>query len=130
MRVYLDNCSLNRPFDDQTQLIVHLETEAKLYIQDKIKKGEYEFIWSYVSDYENAANPSPERREAIGEWRNIALFVSFRKTTEYSTSPTNYRKLESNQKILFTLRLRLIRNAIILLPRIYVFSTKKSAASK
>ncbi len=27
MRVYLDNCCYNRPFDDQTQLRIRLETE-------------------------------------------------------------------------------------------------------
>lgn len=32
MRVYLDNCCYNRPFDDQNQLAVRLETEAKLAI--------------------------------------------------------------------------------------------------
>ena len=30
MRVYLDNCCYNRPFDDQNQLKVRLETIAKL----------------------------------------------------------------------------------------------------
>ncbi len=33
MRVYLDNCCYNRPFDDQAQPSVRLETEAKLLIQ-------------------------------------------------------------------------------------------------
>jgi len=33
MRIYLDNCSFNRPFDDQTQLRIRLETEAKQLIQ-------------------------------------------------------------------------------------------------
>ena len=33
MRVYLDNCCYNRPFDEQTQPSVRLETEAKLLIQ-------------------------------------------------------------------------------------------------
>lgn len=33
MRVYLDNCCFNRSFDEQTQLRVRLETEAKLRIQ-------------------------------------------------------------------------------------------------
>ncbi len=37
MRVYLDNCSYNRPYDDQTQIRIHLETEAKLHIQEMIK---------------------------------------------------------------------------------------------
>jgi hypothetical protein len=32
-KIYLDMCSYNRPFDDQEQMKVRLETEAKLYIQ-------------------------------------------------------------------------------------------------
>jgi len=35
--VYLDNCTFNRPFDDQTQLRISLETQAKLFIQTLIK---------------------------------------------------------------------------------------------
>jgi len=31
MKIYLDNCSYNRPFDDQSQMKIRLETEAKLY---------------------------------------------------------------------------------------------------
>ena len=33
MRVYVDNCCYNRPFDDQSQSKVLIETEAKLLIQ-------------------------------------------------------------------------------------------------
>ena len=40
MRVYLDNCCYNRPFDEQAQLSVHLETEAKLEIQRQMRSGE------------------------------------------------------------------------------------------
>ncbi len=29
MKVYLDNCCFNRPFDDQSQLKIRLESEAK-----------------------------------------------------------------------------------------------------
>lgn len=39
MRVYLDNCSFNRPFDEQKQIKIQLETEAKLDIQSDILKG-------------------------------------------------------------------------------------------
>ena len=39
MRVYLDNCCYNRPFDDQSQLKVRLETEAKLAIQAMMRIG-------------------------------------------------------------------------------------------
>ena len=32
VRIYIDTCCLNRPFDDQTQDRIHLETEAILII--------------------------------------------------------------------------------------------------
>jgi hypothetical protein len=32
-RLYLDNCSFNRPYDDQSLLKNHLESEAKNYTQ-------------------------------------------------------------------------------------------------
>lgn len=56
-RVYLDNCCYNRPFDDQGNLIVHLETQAKLAIQQMIKNNELELVWSDVLTYENNRNP-------------------------------------------------------------------------
>jgi len=34
----------NRPFDDQVQMHIRLESEAKLYIQDNIKTGDIELI--------------------------------------------------------------------------------------
>lgn len=72
MKLYLDNCCYNRPFDDQTQLKVHLEAQAKLYIQSKIKNGDYQLVWSYILDYENGKNPFIEKRTAIQPWKEIA----------------------------------------------------------
>ena len=43
MRVYLDNCCYNRPFDDQSQLKVRLETEAKLFVQQLMRTGTVEY---------------------------------------------------------------------------------------
>ena len=73
MRVYLDNCTFNRPFDDQTQIRIRLETEAKLYIQERIQDGTLELAWSYILDYENKANPFEERRNVIQNWKANAL---------------------------------------------------------
>lgn len=73
MRVYLDNCSFNRPFDDQSQLRIRLEAEAKLYVQQKIREGCLELVWSYILDYENQANPFDERREIIQAWKEHAV---------------------------------------------------------
>ena len=69
MRIYLDNCCFNRPFDDQDQIRIRLEAEAKLNIQERVQAGTIELAWSYILDYENQFNPFNERREAIGKWR-------------------------------------------------------------
>ena len=76
MRIYLDNCTLNRPFDEQTQIRIKLETEAKLFIQDKIKENKIEIVWSYILDAENDVNPFKERREQITKWRKYLLCLS------------------------------------------------------
>ena len=72
MLIYLDTCCFNRPFDDQSQLLIRLQTEAKLYVQDAIRQGTFSLAWSAVMDLENAANPDIERREAIATWRPLA----------------------------------------------------------
>lgn len=65
VRVYLDNCCFNRPYDDQSQFRIALETQCKLRIQDRIKSGELALVASYMLRYECAANPHIMRREAI-----------------------------------------------------------------
>ena len=72
MKVYLDNCCFNRPFDDQASLVIRLETEAKLYVQELIRQGEFKLCWSFVLDYENSANPFEEVRNRIAEWKSLA----------------------------------------------------------
>ena len=73
-RIYLDNCCFNRPYDDQTNLLVQLETEAKLFIQQAILQKRCELIWSYILDYENVVNPYYYRKQAISKWKKIAIF--------------------------------------------------------
>jgi predicted nucleic acid-binding protein len=72
LRIYLDICSYNRPFDSQSQIKVRLETEAKLYIQTGIREKKYTLIWSYMLDYENENSPYEEKKKAITPWREIA----------------------------------------------------------
>ena len=69
MKLYLDNCCFNRPYDDQLSFRVRIETEAKLKIQEEIRNGSYQLVWSYILDYENLKNPFQERREQIGKWK-------------------------------------------------------------
>ena len=74
MKVYLDHCAYNRPFDDQRNIKVQLETSAKLYIQEQIKYGKYELVWSYMSDIENSVNPNIESKHSIQAWESIARY--------------------------------------------------------
>jgi predicted nucleic acid-binding protein len=73
MRVYLDACCFNRPFDDQSQIRVRLETEAKLKIQEEIRSGGFQLVWSYILDYENDKNPYQERKMRISGWRDYSV---------------------------------------------------------
>ena len=72
MRVYLDNCCYNRPFDDQEQIKVLLETLAKLDIQQRMKKGELEYAWSTVLDFEIKKSKFYDRACQILPWANGA----------------------------------------------------------
>ena len=72
MRVYLDNCCYNRPFDEQDQLKVRLETEAKLHIQRLMRLGVVEYVWSDMLVLEAEDCPDEDKREKILSWRHGA----------------------------------------------------------
>ena len=69
----MDNCCFNRPYDNQNDLLIFLETEAKLFIQDIIHSGKIMLIWSFVLDYENEANPFDERKRSITAWKKLSI---------------------------------------------------------
>ena len=69
MRVYLDNCCYNRPFDEQGQLRVRLETEAKLEIQSQMRLGILEYVWSDMLTGEVMDSSFADQREQILPWR-------------------------------------------------------------
>lgn len=75
MRVYLDNCCYNRPFDDQQQPRISLEAQAKLHIQDMIRNGELELASSYTLLYELSRNPFESRRQSIHQF--LADFTKY-----------------------------------------------------
>ncbi len=75
MRIYLDMCCFNRPYDDQTQARIRLETEAKVLLQQKVRDAECDLVWSAVLDFENSNNPYEAHRHAIEQWRNLAVQV-------------------------------------------------------
>jgi len=71
-KVYLDNCCFNRPYDDQIQPLIRLETEAKLLIQRGIIDGKIDLVWSFILHYENNDNPYIDRKHQILLWETQA----------------------------------------------------------
>ena len=65
MRVYLDVCCLNRPFDDQSQDRIRLESEAVKLVFDLIAKGRYTWVSSEAVEFELSRHPNEERRTSL-----------------------------------------------------------------
>jgi predicted nucleic acid-binding protein len=75
-RIYLDNCCFNRPYDDQSQLRIYLETQAKLHIQTMVVEKKLELVWSFIMKFENSRNPFEAKRRAVAQWEKLsAAFV-------------------------------------------------------
>ena len=72
-KIYLDNCCFNRPYDDQTQDIIMLETAAKMLIQKMVYEQRVRLVWSYVLKYEVSRTPDPLRHREIAKWRKLSV---------------------------------------------------------
>jgi predicted nucleic acid-binding protein len=71
MRIYLDACSLNRPFDDHRIDRNRLEAEAVLIILQHVHAGEWEYAAGDAVELEIDANPDSQKREAV---RGLLVF--------------------------------------------------------
>ena len=63
----------NRPFDDQSQVRIRLETLAIFSILQKIKNKELTLLWSFMIDYENSLNPHEDVRQEIEMAASLAV---------------------------------------------------------
>jgi len=66
MKVYLDVCCLNRPFDDQTHDRIRLEREAVLAIISRCQTGNWLLVGSEAIDIEVSRIPDREKRQKVG----------------------------------------------------------------
>lgn len=73
IKIYMDLCCFNRPYDDQSTDNIHLETEAKIYVQKQIRQKKIELAWSFMLDYENSQNTNQVVASNIIEWADIAV---------------------------------------------------------
>jgi predicted nucleic acid-binding protein len=72
IKVYLDNCALNRPFDDQSQERIRLETEAILLVLARLARKEWVRLGSQALEIEIERTPDLEQ-----QWRlkRVSEFV-------------------------------------------------------
>jgi len=72
MLLYMDLNCFNRPFDDQSQGRIAIETEAVLSILQRIVDGVDQLAWSGVLQLENSQHPLPDRRNEVARWGGLA----------------------------------------------------------
>ena len=61
MLVYLDNCAIQRPLDDRSNLMNRIEAEAVMGLFELIEKKKLELVNSEVLMFELNNTPDPER---------------------------------------------------------------------
>jgi hypothetical protein len=67
MLIYLDMCCLKRPFDDQTQMRIRLESEAVLALLS-MESATLQFARSGALLLENSYNPVKDRAARVHQW--------------------------------------------------------------
>jgi predicted nucleic acid-binding protein len=88
MRVYLDSCCLNRPFDDQSQERIRIESESVRLILARVSAGGLEWIGSDALAWEISKTPSEVRR------LQLAALLSAATEHVRVTAETAYRAAE------------------------------------
>jgi hypothetical protein len=72
LKVYIDNCVLNRPFDDQTQERIYFETQSFIILLKYIDEGKIHFLNSFAIEYEISRMSDVERELKIRMYLNKA----------------------------------------------------------
>jgi len=76
VKIYLDACCFNRPFDEQRSDRVIFETNAILIILRRIDNGEIEVIGSDVLDDEIEQTPVTKKRIKLFELlKKVTIFI-------------------------------------------------------
>jgi hypothetical protein len=71
-RIYLDTSAYNRPFDDQTQSKIFLESQAVAIILQMVETGMIELASSSVLECENNRNSYPIKQQAMSRSLQMA----------------------------------------------------------
>jgi predicted nucleic acid-binding protein len=92
MRIYFDNCSIQRPLDDKSNLRIRVEAEAMIVLLEMIENGKLQMVSSDVLVFEIMKTPDPERVEFGLNF--LALGKTNLKLTDYCVKRAkDYEKL-------------------------------------
>jgi len=82
MKVYLDLCIYNRPFDDQTNERIFIEARAFYIVIKWLEEGKIIIIHSDALEYENSLTSNPDRRRRVKSY--LSLAKEFVKLSDFS----------------------------------------------
>ena len=68
LKIYLDNCCYARPFDNQKDIKIKKETQAKLFIQSLVKYGTLELVYSSITVKELTDSPFQDYSRGVLEF--------------------------------------------------------------
>lgn len=72
MLIYAGICTLCRPFDDQSQPRIWLETHALCVVLNLVETGQIEMVRSPIHDLENSRNSKEFRRLWVNQCLSLA----------------------------------------------------------
>ncbi|MFH1706913.1 MAG: PIN domain-containing protein [Planctomycetota bacterium] len=85
-RIYLDVCTISRPFDDQNDVQIRLETDAYMLILKAVQRKQYAMIISPAHIHEIAANSNIVERLELE-----ALIAAYGTTPAYDLKAVRER---------------------------------------
>jgi len=77
MRIYLDNCCYNRPFDEHSIPNNREEADAVISILEDFLAGKHTLVWSFILEREAYYNSSALKLLNAIRWRNLADVYCF-----------------------------------------------------
>lgn len=94
MKIYLDNCCYNRPFDDQTQDRIYLESEIILMILRRGENGWYRIIGSDILDLEIENMKNDVKKQRVKKLYEMAD-IHIQYTSEIRQSAKNIMSISN-----------------------------------
>jgi len=82
MKLYLDSCCYNRPYDDQAQEKIHMEGEAVLTIINRCKQNNDVIIGSSALDLEIDQISDIEKKEKVKYFYNQTITMKIDYTAD------------------------------------------------